>query len=464
MANRIIEISVNDEYVVGSGVVIGAAGADNSVILRAKFNDTWVGLNIYATFRDAKGENPTVELLLPTMLQDGKVMTYDIEVPKSATAIDGKMCVVFSGFAVTDNYVFNAETKEYDQLVYRDAVINTTNAYFRVLTSDFSALDVEDPAEVTVLEQVLSEINVFRGELDEHEGAVAAAISEHEGAVAGRLDAQDVTIGERLDAQDDAMDQHRNDVESALSDQNKKMGKFIDDCNNGKYTVGIAAIEKKTPAQYTDPSAANYCVDTYLIRLTDGKEHFFTVKNGRPFTVARIYSSFAEMEDGCASDGVPLGGFVVIDTGNVEDEENARLYVKGSAGYAYITDLSGAMGIQGPPGDSYELTKGDRDEIAQTVMNEKFGDLDEALDRIIAIQNELLGIITFTIAGTEYNAKKGMTWKEWVESEYNTIGAWIGGVDFGAVCVATEVYIRGKWGITVSSDAVIEAGVAYVVG
>ena len=186
MAKRIIEISVNDEYVVGSGVVIGAAGADNSVILRAKFNDTWVGLNIYATFRDAKGENPTVELLLPTMLQDGKVMTYDIEVPKSATAIDGKMCVVFSGFAVTDNYVFNAETKEYDQLVYRDAVINTTNAYFRVLTSDFSALDVEDPAEVTVLEQVLAEINVFRDELDDVEKEVGDAIAEQGEVIAAQ--------------------------------------------------------------------------------------------------------------------------------------------------------------------------------------------------------------------------------------------------------------------------------------
>ena len=33
--------------------------------------------------------------------------------------------------------------------------------------------------------------------------------------------------------------------------------------------------------------------------------------------------------------------------------------------------------------------------------------------------------ITFTIDDTEYQAEKGMTWGEWVESEYNTVGAYI---------------------------------------
>jgi hypothetical protein len=29
-------------------------------------------------------------------------------------------------------------------------------------------------------------------------------------------------------------------------------------------------------------------------------------------------------------------------------------------------------------------------------------------------------LITFTISGTEYQAEEGMTWGEWLESEYNT--------------------------------------------
>ena len=34
-------------------------------------------------------------------------------------------------------------------------------------------------------------------------------------------------------------------------------------------------------------------------------------------------------------------------------------------------------------------------------------------------------LITFTIGGTTYQAIKGMTWAEWVNSDYNTIGATI---------------------------------------
>ena len=69
------------------------------------------------------------------------------------------------------------------------------------------------------------------------------------------------------------------------------------------------------------------------------------------FAISKVYSSVAAMNEGYATDGVPVGGLVVIDTGNVEDEDNAKLYVKGDTAYEYLTDMSGAQGIQGPKGD-----------------------------------------------------------------------------------------------------------------
>lgn len=71
---------------------------------------------------------------------------------------------------------------------------------------------------------------------------------------------------------------------------------------------------------------------------------------GAPFSIAKVYESVSAMNAGYATDGVPVGGFVVIDTGNVEDEDNAKLYVKGETQYDYLTDMSGADGIQGPQG------------------------------------------------------------------------------------------------------------------
>lgn len=56
-------------------------------------------------------------------------------------------------------------------------------------------------------------------------------------------------------------------------------------------------------------------------------------------------------------------------------------------------------------------------------INEQIGDIETALDAIIAIQNELLGTISFTINDEPHTAIFGMTWKRWCASEYNTIGA-----------------------------------------
>lgn len=82
---------------------------------------------------------------------------------------------------------------------------------------------------------------------------------------------------------------------------------------------------------------------------------------GEPFSISKVYDSISAMNAGYASDGVPVGGFVVIDTGNVEDEDNAKLYYKGISQYEYLTDMSGATGLQGPKGD-----KGDTGALGAT--------------------------------------------------------------------------------------------------
>jgi hypothetical protein len=64
--------------------------------------------------------------------------------------------------------------------------------------------------------------------------------------------------------------------------------------------------------------------------------------------VVKIFSSVIEMQNGFSTDGIEQGSFVIISTGNVNDEDNAKLFVKGEAQYDFITDLSGAQGVQGP--------------------------------------------------------------------------------------------------------------------
>ena len=58
MAKRIIELTVSDEYVIGGGVPIGAAGSHDDVVLRMAFGEMWTGLNIYATFTEPWERTP----------------------------------------------------------------------------------------------------------------------------------------------------------------------------------------------------------------------------------------------------------------------------------------------------------------------------------------------------------------------------------------------------------------------
>ena len=48
---------------------------------------------------------------------------------------------------------------------------------------------------------------------------------------------------------------------------------------------------------------------------------------GDPFAISKTFASIKTMNDGFATDGIKEGQFVLIDTGNVEDEDNAKLYV-----------------------------------------------------------------------------------------------------------------------------------------
>jgi hypothetical protein len=50
-------------------------------------------------------------------------------------------------------------------------------------------------------------------------------------------------------------------------------------------------------------------------------------------------------------------------------------------------------------------------------VDELVGDINSVLESIISG----VSLITFTIDGTKYQAEEGMTWEQWVNSEYNTI-------------------------------------------
>lgn len=68
---------------------------------------------------------------------------------------------------------------------------------------------------------------------------------------------------------------------------------------------------------------------------------------GDAFVIVKTYPSIQAMQDDYNNPEVKKGQFVMIDTGDVENEEDSRLYLKGGTEWKFISDLSGAQGIQG---------------------------------------------------------------------------------------------------------------------
>lgn len=102
-------------------------------------------------------------------------------------------------------------------------------------------------------------------------------------------------------------------------------------------------------------------------------------ERGEGFKIVKTYSSIDAMNADYSNPDVPLYSFVLIDTGDVNDPDNSKLYFKTEAAFSYKGDFSGAQGIQGEqgpegkqgpkgpqgdPGKDYILTAADIDEIA----------------------------------------------------------------------------------------------------
>lgn len=143
MGKRIINCSVKDEYLLGSGVPVGAAGSHNDVAIRVEFNEQWYGLNIYAIWRDSFGANPVLIPLTPDMLF--KPMVYDIPVAAAAKKYAGRIFLTLSGYSIVDGSEEETATV-------------TNEAYFRVLPSGYKILE-DGSIEPTVAQRLLDAIN-----------------------------------------------------------------------------------------------------------------------------------------------------------------------------------------------------------------------------------------------------------------------------------------------------------------
>lgn len=105
---------------------------------------------------------------------------------------------------------------------------------------------------------------------------------------------------------------------------------------------------------------------------------------GDAFTYKKEYPSVEAMEADWGTADVKLGEYVLINTNNVEDPDDAKVYLKTQEGWKFIVDLSGMQGIQGWSAYEFAVQHGFVGTEAEWVQSLKQPALDAAAEALEA--------------------------------------------------------------------------------
>jgi len=115
---------------------------------------------------------------------------------------------------------------------------------------------------------------------------------------------------------------------------------------NQAVTDAVAATDKAEEIASNPPKIVD---GDWWIYDYDTKQYVNTgiAAIGDAFTYKKEYPSIEAMEADWGTADVKLGEYVIINANDVEDPDDAKVYLKTQSGWKFIVDLSGMQGIQG---------------------------------------------------------------------------------------------------------------------
>ena len=180
MSNRIIKCQVANEFITGTGQVIGAAGSHDDVELELEFSPMWEGTSKRIAWFDALGENPVITILTTNLLVPGTEDTYRVPVPPEAKAVEGNMMLTIRGAEVENG----RETR---------AVVAAT-AMFVVLPARWDPF-ADESQDVTP-----SQADQLQAQLENIKSDIVGAVDAAADAKAAAKDANDSRIAASVSA------------------------------------------------------------------------------------------------------------------------------------------------------------------------------------------------------------------------------------------------------------------------
>lgn len=150
----------------------------------------------------------------------------------------------------------------------------------------------------------------------------------------------------------DSLSKASEDAAIAALDAANKANEAADKANQAVEEIegivddAIAATDKAEEIASNPPKIVD---NDWWIYNYDTKQYVNTGISaiGDAFTYKKEYPSVEAMEADWGTADVKLGEYVLINTNDVEDPDDAKVYLKTQEGWKFIVDLSGMQGIQG---------------------------------------------------------------------------------------------------------------------
>lgn len=249
-------------------------------------------------------------------------------------------------FAKGDPFTYEDFTEEQLDEIKRPALEAANVATQAAQNANDAATNANNAKNATIIATNLAN-SATQNANDAASSANAAAISANQ----AKRNADTATINAN-NATEDAL-QATSDAITATTDAKRATDKTEEAIEQAQK----AAVIGSNP----DFIGSDYYVYKYNARLGRYERSNIYVRGdtgaaGKDFSIYKTYVSVNAMY--ADKNNVPLNEFVLIATGNVEDEDNAKLFVRKEPsinGFEFLTDLSGAQGIKGEKGD-----KGDK--------------------------------------------------------------------------------------------------------
>ena len=291
-----------------------------------------------------------------------KVNPHKIEIVKSPVnerEINISKCQFEFADEITNDYVkeayFTLEDETYKQIIVNDECDFPSEVLTKKGTVEIGVVAylVENETEIKRYNPSPAYFDTWVGSLKDNaensEPITPSEMEQFEQALNDGLN----EVNDKLDEIDQAID----DVNEAIIETNNL---DLDVDKQGK--VATVTLTKKDASTKTvtlsDGTSLMFNWDGTKLGIKTDNEQSYTYVDlegpqgpqgvqGEAFTIKKTYSSVAEMN--ADFNNMQVGDYVMI-ANSVETEDNAKLYTRGEEAWIFITDFSGATGIQGEQG------------------------------------------------------------------------------------------------------------------